>query len=157
MGLADLVIPTETVIIPGMGSFEIRGLSLPDVSQIMRMHGAALEAIYLENIVKSEKGTDDMTIASIGTAVLQSAPEAVASAIALAADEPGMVGKVRKLPIAAQTDAIEKVLKLTFYSEEELGNLIGTVLRGSESVQRVLNQALPTALSAPGTEVSAET
>ena len=60
-----------------------------------------------------------------------------------------------KKNIAAQMDAIEKVLKLTFYTEDELGNLIGAVLRGSESVQRVLNKALPAALSDNGSGESA--
>ncbi len=154
MGLADLKLPTETVEIPDMGDFTVRGLSLPDLSHIMRLHGTALEAIYLENVVRAGDEAPEMSISSIGTAVLQSAPEAVALAIALAADEPNLVGVARKLPIAAQMDAIEKVLKLTFYTEDELGNLIGAVLRGSESVQRVLSKALPNALSEGGSEAS---
>jgi hypothetical protein len=139
-----------------MGEFTVRGLSLPDLSHIMRMHGTALEAIYLENIVKADDKTDSFSMASIGNAVIQSAPEAVALAIALAADEPNLITLARKLPVAAQADAIEKILALTFYTEDALGNLIGTVLRGSESVQRVLSRALPEAVSGPGSEESVE-
>ncbi len=155
MGLADLVLPTETINVPKMGKFTVRGLSLPDLSHIMRLHGTALEAIYLENIVRNEETTDSFSMASIGNAVIQSAPEAVALAIALATDEPDHLAVARKLPIAAQAEAIEKILALTFYTEDELGNLIGAVLRGSESVQRVLSKALPAAVSESGSEESA--
>jgi len=140
---------------PGTG-FRVHGLSMEDVSKILRLHGAALNAIYLEKIVASDMAPESMNLAALGRAVLETVPEAVAGAIALAADAEDQYGSIRRLPIPVQTDALEKVLRLTFHTEDDLGNFVGAVLRGSESVQRVLNSVLNPAPKTGPSEVGSE-
>lgn len=153
MKLSELEIPTETVKVPG-GEISVRGLALPDVSALLRYHGEALEGVYLEKIVNSEDDPEAFQMAALARAVMEAAPMAVAQAIALAADEPDQAEKVARLPIPAQMDAIEKVLVLTFQSEADVKNLLGTVLRGSSAVRKLL-EGMSGQLSAPGSGRSA--
>lgn len=137
MGLRDLKLPTETIQLPG-GEFTVRGLSLSDISNLLRLHGEALEGVYLESIVNSDDDPEAFNMAALARTVMQAAPMAIAQAIAQAADEPDTADMVARLPIPVQMDAIEKVLALTFHTEDDVKNVVGAVLRGSGAVQRLL-------------------
>jgi len=152
MKLSELEIPTETVEVPG-GTIAVRGLGLPDLTYLLRYHGEALEGVYLEKIVSAEADPEAFNMAALARAVMEAAPMAVAQAVALAADEPDMATKVARLSIPTQIEAIEKVLVLTFPTEESVGNVLRAVLRGSRTAQNLmagLNQPFETgnALSA---------
>lgn len=153
MGLRDYKLPTETVKGPG-GEFTVRGLSLSDVSNLLRLHGEALEGVYLEKIVNSEDDPEAFNMAALARAVMEAAPMAVAQAIAQAADEPDLASTVGRMPIPVQMDAIEKVLALTFHTEDDVKNVVGAVLRGSSAVQRILQGFASGTPSETGSEVS---
>lgn len=155
MGLRDLVLPTEVIKVPGGGEFTVRGLSMTDLSAIMRLHGAALETVYLERIVQGSEDPENFNMAALGRAVMEAAPLAVAQAIAQAAGEPDEAKTVARLPFPFQVEAIEAILALTFASEEAGKNFLGTVLRGSDMVHRLLPELPDLATSGPGSEGNA--
>lgn len=155
MGLRDLVLPTETIKVPGGGDFTVRGLSMIDVSAILKLHGAALETIYLERIVLGSEDPENFNMAALGRAVMQAAPLAMAQAIAQASGEPDQAKKVASLPLPFQVEAMERILALTFVSEEAAKNFLGTVIRGSDMVHRLLPELPDLEIYGPGREDSA--
>ncbi len=154
MGLRDLVLPTENIKVPGGGDFTVRGLSMTDVSAILKLHGAALEVVYLERIVRGSEDPENFNMAALGRAVMEAAPLAVAQAIAQAAGEPDEANKVASLPLPVQVEAMDKILALTFDSSEAVKNFLGTVIRGSDMVQRLLPELPDLVTSGPGQEDS---
>lgn len=134
--------------------FYVRGLAMEDVSKILQVHGAALNALYLERVVASGGSMETASIAALGMAALETVPEAAIAAIAMAADAEDQYGDIRRLPLPVQAAALEALLALTFHTEEDLGNFVGAVLRGSESVQKVLSLVLRTETSTVGSEES---
>lgn len=151
-------VQTEFVPVPGKEGqgFPVRGLSADDLSKMFRLHGAALNALYLERIVASEGDPEAMSVNALGRALLETAPEAAAAAIALAADAEEQYGYVRKLPLPVQVDALAKIAALTFHSEEDLGNFVRTVLLGGQTVQKVLASLTKAGPSTPGSEAFAK-
>lgn len=127
--LASHRIPSETVTVPGTETkFQVHGLSGSDVAELFRRHGDALSQIYADQI----DGTEGLPAPqAIAQAIMRAAPEALAEIIAFAAGEPDAVDSARHLPLPVQVDALAKIASLTFYSEQEVKNLLETVILGS--------------------------
>lgn len=102
-------------------SFEVRGLSFIDLSSLLRTHLNDLESLFTLYEKDSAAGAvSNMAMARYATSLIREAPGLVAHIIALAADEPEMVNNAARLPLLAQTDALQKIGKLTF---EEVGGV----------------------------------
>ena len=118
MSLADYEPERLAVVSKGRELFKVRGLSLDDLTVLMRSHGADIESM----IAIYDKGVrDDAAVAAMtqyAIALVKEAPGLVANAIALASDEPDEVDRARTLGIAQQIDAVKAIGKLTF---EEAG------------------------------------
>lgn len=124
-------------------TFEVRGLSMTDLSSLVRTHYTDLEALF--TIYENEAvtgGVNAMSIARYGTSLIKDAPGLVGHIIALAADEPEMVDNAMRLPMLVQIDALKAIGKLTF--EEvggvkkliaELSNLVGQMAPQQRSQQ----------------------
>lgn len=120
MSLSDFQPETLTVKVKNT-SFDVRGLSFIDISALMRTHMDDLESMF--NLYEAEANNatfGNVAMARYATRLISDAPGLVSHVIALAADEPGMVNKVERLPIVAQLDALQKIGKLTF---EEVGGV----------------------------------
>lgn len=118
MALADYTPVRAPVEFKG-GSFDVRGLSLDDVSVLMRSHLPDVEAI-VDLLAKGNAGAEfDVTsVMEHAITLVKEAPGLVANLIALAADDPDNVDKVRSMPLPIQVRAIETICNLTF---EEAG------------------------------------
>lgn len=119
MSLADYQPSRATVEFRG-GSLNVRGLSLDDVTHLIRHHLDDLDQI----IAMYGDGVDTQ-MASVATAqyalkLVREAPGLVANVIALASDEPDHAEKARMLPLPVQVDVLKEVGRLTF---EEAGGL----------------------------------
>jgi hypothetical protein len=121
----------ETRVIPlnGDNSFAVRGLSLVDVSVLIRQHFPDLDAIADLFF----NGLDNLTPAqaqSLALAVVSQMPGLAANMIAMAADE-GDASDAEKLPMPTQIKALLEIGDLTF-------NEVGGVKKGVEMIAALL-------------------
>lgn len=133
MSLADYQVPTEEVALPGGGSFVVRGLSLADMTKLINAYRTELEEVF--------RTFEEVTFADISTLAEQMLgrfPDAVANAIALAADEPERVDVVKALPASVTLDAVEKVGRLTLSAEGGLKKVLATVVSISQGTQNAM-------------------
>jgi hypothetical protein len=124
VALADLKLPEHEIKTTG-GSFTVRGLTLPDVAELFRVHATKMEMLFRQ-YAGSEDKSDDVVNASVD--LLQAAPELACEVIALAAGEPNMVAKVVKLPFTVQIEALEAIGRMTFDAEGGPKKVIETVI-----------------------------
>lgn len=118
MSLADYEPVREVVTLPRGGSMHVRGLSLEDFATLFRAHLTDLEAVVHIFAQNQTPETAGQQVIKHGIGIVRDAPALATTLIALAIDEPDHCEKVRKLPLAVQMMAIEKIAKLTF---EEAG------------------------------------
>lgn len=136
MALADYTPVRAPVEFKG-GSFDVRGLSLEDVSVLMRSHLPDVEAI-IDLMAKGNAGGEfDVTsVMEHAITIVKEAPGLAANLIALAADDPDNVDKARSMPLPLQVRAIEKICEVTF---EEAGG----PKKFFESLVRLLSSLRP--------------
>lgn len=129
MGLQDFIDPSETIQFPG-GEFAVRGLSLSDISYIVRGHATELGILFTTISEKVQGGDDlDKATSDIISLALETAPRLVADIVAVGAGEPTMGDKVVRLPFGTQIEALEKIGTLTFATEGGVGKVVETVIR----------------------------
>lgn len=126
MGLKNLVIPTETINVPGNDPLVVRGLDLPSILFLVRHHQEALSDLFN----KAQGGVfDDATVDAIALAVFETAPELAAKIIACACDEPDEWQNAMRLPVSVQVQIIERIGVLTFAAEGGVEKLLETVVK----------------------------
>jgi len=109
-GLAALDVPTRTVRV-GDAEVTLRGLSFEEIGALMLEHGDAFSRVER---ALGPGGVADMEAAESGVLdLLQLAPGMIDRAIAMAADEPDQVDKVRRLGAGFQQEAALIVWELT--------------------------------------------
>lgn len=115
-------IKTATVMLPGdSGSFEVAGLTLPDILVVLARRGPELgEAFDHIKAAQTEAGVmSQATAESLAMKMATAFPNVVAEIIAVAngdcTDE--AVVRVKALPIGPQVDAILKIAALSFSEE----------------------------------------
>lgn len=155
MGLKDLRLPTETVKLPGGESFAVRGLHTLDIAHLIRRHQGAMEGLFAKFASDTE---GDVTAA--GAAFLKTAPALAAEVIALASgeldgasemDAAAIVANASRLPVAAQLDALEKIVTLTFDGEGGPKKAIETVIK---AIRGATDMMVDLRLSGIGSEAS---
>lgn len=133
--LSDLRLPTSEVFFSEDQSITVRGLSVADLSEIIRDHATVLNSIYQENIVDA----GEMPAADVlARALMTEAPEVVARIVAHANDEPDSWEIVKNLPTITQINALVEVAILTFHSEAEVKKLMETLIQGSTVLSSLL-------------------
>lgn len=139
MGLRDIRLPQEKIEVTDGESFLVRGLSLRDVGLLVGTHGGVMVALFNEYKGKFEKeGAEALDISSAGSMLFHSAPALATMAIALGADDLEAQDIIEKLPLPVQINALEKVLGLTFRTEQDLKNVAETVIRGLQGTTNAL-------------------
>ena len=121
MALSDYSPPHATVTLPGGKSFDVRGLSLDDLTQLLTLHRDDFMAAIALFDTKSDQP------AEFALELVKVVPDLVASAVALAADEPGARAVVRKLPGPLLLDTIMQVGQLTFTDEGALPKFLANL------------------------------
>lgn len=136
MGLKDIKIPEELVKTPG-GDFAVRGLSLDDILTLAGRHLPLMSELFdtfSGNSLDAPDGSfDKATTGQVAAALARTAPDAVADVITLAGgyglDDKEALKAAKNLPFPVQIDALEKVGKLTFTSEDALGKSVAAVVQ----------------------------
>lgn len=136
MGLKDLRIPEE-VVETRAGKFSVRGLSADDVSFLVKYHGDDLTSLFNDFIAEENELTSDQVMKFV-LPIIQQLPVLVAKLIACAADDPEQFDLVRRLPISAQADALEKIVVLSFDAEGGPKKFAETVVRLLEGTNGLL-------------------
>lgn len=111
MPLADYQPATREVKLAGGNSFSVRGLSLNDVSVLVREHFPDLDAL-----AGLFDGFDNLTVDQfepLAMSLVSQAPGFVANTIAIAAGE-GTAADAEKLPGPVQVKALLEIGDLTF-------------------------------------------
>ena len=134
MSLADFDIAMKDVPLPNGKSFSVRGVSLVDISMLLRNRGDEIRAFFSKY---SADDAADQTSAA-GMKLLESAPDLAAELIACAADEPKMVKTALRLPISVQLDALEKIAELTFDAEGGPKKFFEAVIRVMQGTTNLL-------------------
>lgn len=142
MGLRDYAPAVETIDLPNGDSFVVRGLSLNDITALVRDHYDMAAALFDKYVAAASSEAVDTAIGikdgnHVRDAVLdalKAAPGLLSDTIAHAADEPDMAGNVARLPLGVQIEAVEAVIRLTLEAEGGLEKLIGTVEKLAGSV-----------------------
>jgi len=133
MGLKDLKLPTETVEVPGAGEdgaaayFSVRGLSFSDLRILVVKYSGELASIF-DLLANGRQGEVDVESASALVAdFIQKFPAVAAEIIAVASGEPDSFETALALPFPIQTEAIQKIVKLTFATESSVKKFVETV------------------------------
>lgn len=119
MALADYQ-PERSVVEFKGGSVAVRGLSLDDVSLLIKNHLDDLDqilAMYKSNVTPDIQAA---VMAEYAVTLVREAPGMVAHIISLAADEPDAVENARRLPMPTQIELLKAIGHLTF---EEVGGI----------------------------------
>jgi len=129
--LKSLKIANATVATP-YGDFTVRGLSLNDITGLVIKHESAIDALFS----RAAGGAESLTPED-GIKLLQSAPELAACVIATAAgsDDQESIEIAKMLPVSAQFDALEQILKLTFAGEGGAKKVMETVKRAIQGMK----------------------
>lgn len=143
MGLKDFKPATETISFPG-GDFAVRGLGLVDLTVLLRSHYDTASALFDKYVSAAAQTAADAAMPDVGfgqgdvkgviLGVLETAPQMISDAVALAADEPDMAPLVAKLPLISQIAAVEAVVRLTLEAEGGMEKLIETVNKMTTSL-----------------------
>lgn len=141
MALKDIPVPTQKVTVRGE-EVTLRGLSARDVLTLLLEHREDMDALVAQ---AQDVGTDEAmaNAESMVLGLLRDAPELVAKAIALAADEPDAAEVVARLALPDQLELIMAVGRLTF---EEAGGVkkflenVVVVMRASRTTLSGLKQ-----------------
>jgi hypothetical protein len=122
MSLVGYKPPVETVEFKG-GSFQVKGLSLNDVSTLVQANLSDMEQLF-GLFDKAVGNGANMDIGGLASTLIAHAPGFVAATIALACTEQDdfevRLEAARILPMPVQIDAIKKIGAVTF---EEAGGV----------------------------------
>lgn len=134
MPLAEYTPKKEDVTIPGNSGFQVRGISLPDVSLLIDLHEYLISGIAEK--VRNRKdliaGEDDAlaneAMTDLMSELIRESPLLVGHIISICSDEPDTYNQAMSLPITVQIDALTKIAGLTFTDMASVKKLAADVM-----------------------------
>lgn len=130
--LETLIIPTETVEFNGQ-KLEVRGLSLPDITFIIRQHRNTVSELYVQAIDGKLSGS----VEEIALTMLDDFVPLASLAIACAMDSPKHPDKAARLPLSVQAELLATIFQLTVEGEGGLEKLMEIVVRAAAGTARL--------------------
>jgi len=122
--LKDCVITRRKISFEG-GEFELRGVSLPDISAAIMEHREAVDRVA--EILRRTRADDLTTTVEVLIDVIRESPYLSAFLICSCADEPDAYSAAFHLPLTVQIEALRAIGELTFSDAEALKKLIADV------------------------------
>jgi hypothetical protein len=132
MSLSNYKAPSHTFETNG-GSFDVKGLSLSDVSILVNEHLPDMEAVF--DLFSNSLSLNDLQMRAVASSIVATAPGLAANIIAIAAGEYSAAPTAATLPAPLQINIIQKVGDLTF-SE------VGGVKKGMQAVVGLLMERM---------------
>lgn len=151
MKLKDLRLPSADVSVADGGSFSVRGITLTDITVLLKQHSQALEVLFLE--AQGGEGIEGVDqVRGLASGFLEKAPEAAAHIIALASgeDSPAVRAIAQALPFPVQVAALEQIAVLTFGQEGGAKKAAETVIRVLQGVTKFIGEAREPSVSGFG-------
>lgn len=136
--MQTFVIATEDVVWGSekQNSLSVRGLSFQDFTLLFTQYGKPVDEIFKFIERAQSGGTVDFDAKAFGADLISTAPQAVASLIALAADIPDRVTQVARMPLPVQIRCLEAIYKLTVEEAGGLNDFLALVVRIAKSVSQ---------------------
>lgn len=137
MPLADYKPPTKKLSFPG-GDFNVRAISLTDISVIIEAHEYQIDRIYQKVQTKTGQQITAELVGDVFMDTIREAPVLVSHIIAIAADERDANGDLLlnvagSLPMTVQVEALQAIGELTFTdlaSVKKFGADVMKLIRG---------------------------
>ena len=149
-------VPVRTISVPEPGkepadysAFEVRGLTLQDLSHVMQKHGptlAVLYAKYAKGDIRVDQGMSDAAISTLVTEV----PELFASIVARASRGVVDPATAIELPLPVMTDAVMAIGQLTFAGEGALEKFLAAATNMLDGFATVVTKTLTPTPSGSG-------
>lgn len=111
MGLSNYKPESRQVVLQG-GSFQVEGLSLEDVSVLVREHLPDLEGLF--DIFQKANVSASTDLVPVVQSLVSQAPGFAANLIAIASREPDAAANAAKIPFPKQVEIILDIGDLTF-------------------------------------------
>lgn len=111
MGLSNYKPESRQVVLQG-GSFSVEGLSLEDVSVLVREHLPDLEGLF--DIFQKANVSASTDLVPVVQSLVSQAPGFAANLIAIASREPDAAANAAKIPFPKQVEIILAIGDLTF-------------------------------------------
>lgn len=126
MSLKDLVIPSETILIPNNEPIVVRGLGLDSIVYLLRHHRTSAEELFQ----RAQDGSlDASSIEELAVTMIDQFASLAAMIISCGAGEPDEWPTAQKLPASVQIDAIVKIGSLTLIAEGGVEKMMETVIK----------------------------
>lgn len=107
----DLVMPERVIPVSGDQAFTVRALNIYELMSVFNEHLSVLDDLI--------EGKGDLATSTL----VEQFPDLAAKVIAVAANNPDLVAKVKKLPTGVQAHALIEIFNMTFPDNELLGKL----------------------------------
>lgn len=111
MGLSNYKPESRQVVLQG-GSFQVEGLSLEDVSVLVREHLPDLEGLF--DLFQKANISASTDLVPVVQSLVSQAPGFAANLIAIASREPDAAPQAAKIPFPKQVEIILEIGDLTF-------------------------------------------
>ena len=143
MSLRDYVVATRTIPLHGDNKLSIRALGFDDIQHLLiNRQGLVDTALKLFGDTGfNPDNADDEQVRFFAGKLLATLPDLVGELIAIAADEPDLGPKAKRLPAPVQLEALMGVYQLTFTEPDSvknffdrLANLMASIPRPSKAV-----------------------
>jgi hypothetical protein len=136
--MQNFVIATENVVwgAEKQNSLTVRGLSFQDFTLLFTQYGKPVDEIFQFIERAQSGGAVDFNAKAFGADLISTAPQAVASLIALAADEPDQATKAARMPLPVQIRCLEAIYKLTVEEAGGLNDFLALVMRIAKGVSQ---------------------
>lgn len=138
MSLRDYVIATRTVTLQGDQKLSIRALGFDDIQNLLINKQGLIDTalkLFGESGFNPDNA-DPQQVREFATSLLATLPDLVAELIAIAADEPDLGHKARRLPAPAQLEALMGIYEMTFTEPDSVKNFFGRLASLLTSIPR---------------------
>ena len=143
----------------------MRALGFDDIqSLLINRSGLIQQALELFNEHGVEAAASDADVRQFVLSLIGTLPELVAELIAIAADEPDMAHKARRIPAPAQLELLMAVYEQTFVEPDAVGKFFGrladlmtNIPRPSKTGSPVMGGPIQPGIGSHGSNASGET
>jgi hypothetical protein len=138
MSLREYVVGCRTINLPNDKKMSVRSFGFDDIQYLLvNKHGLIDTALKLfgESGFNGDSA-DPQQVREFGVSLLAALPELVAELIAIAADEPDMGDKARRLPAPVQLEALMAIYELTFTEPDSVKNFFDRLASLMTSIPR---------------------
>lgn len=156
MSLRDYVIATRTITLQGDQKMSIRALGFDDIQHLLINKQGLIDSalkLFGESGFNADHA-DPQQVREFGASLLTALPDLAGELIALAADEPDLGPKAKRLPAPAQLEALMGIYELTFTEPDSVKNFFDRLANLMTSIPRPTSKAVnakaPGGLNASG-------